>query len=380
MEGIVEADRAAERHAQGRQRRQRYNDYTLRGLRSRYLQRKAEECPMKHPNATWNVLSTRIIQRDVSYQVSSNFFNDEAQNKVQLASLGQEMKNLRFELQEHRVNALENPRLPDTNQKGRQNTTRFSNYCRTNWQTPNMCRKKIRDEEIKKVQDGMMAEKHVTFTNDYNERWGPSHGSRQFTHSNTGNRHQSGRDIADTQQSTYDGATQFQPRCNWGNPNRNNTFNSGRGRPFNRYQNQFFRRNDDNDYRNGSTGALSRGTWQNIGSRPRSPSGPRRDPQSSRQYQPSRSSTPDNSVFRQSNSQEAGGFVPYEQRFPRSNDQCDSHAVRFTITKDSINVLSDLYPLNWWGLRSLTPIAQGVQDLALTFSISPPETLKKIVD
>ena len=41
MEGIAEADRATERQAQGRQRRQRYIDYTLRGLRPRYLQRKA---------------------------------------------------------------------------------------------------------------------------------------------------------------------------------------------------------------------------------------------------------------------------------------------------------------------------------------------------
>ena len=32
MEAIDEADRAAERQAQGRQRRQRYFDYTLRGL------------------------------------------------------------------------------------------------------------------------------------------------------------------------------------------------------------------------------------------------------------------------------------------------------------------------------------------------------------
>ena len=72
---------------------------------------------MEHPNATWNDFSTRIIQRDVSYQVSSNFLNDEEQTKVQLASLGQEMKNLRSELQEHRVSALENPRQPDPNQK-----------------------------------------------------------------------------------------------------------------------------------------------------------------------------------------------------------------------------------------------------------------------
>ena len=116
------------------------------------------------------MISPKIIQRDVSYQVSSNFLNDEEQTKVQLASLGQEMKNLRSELQEHRVNALENTRLPDPNQKGRQNATRFCNFCRTNGHTPSWCRKKIRDEEIKKVQDGMMAEKRVRFANDYNKR------------------------------------------------------------------------------------------------------------------------------------------------------------------------------------------------------------------
>ena len=120
MEGIVEADRAAEQQAQGRGRRQRYIDYTLRGLRPRYLQRKAQEYLMEHPNATWNDFSTRIIQGDVSYQVSLNFLNDEEQTKVQL---GQEMKNFRSEVQEHRVNALGNPRPPDPNQKGRQNAT-----------------------------------------------------------------------------------------------------------------------------------------------------------------------------------------------------------------------------------------------------------------
>ena len=125
MEGIAEGDRAAERQAQGRQRRQRYIDYILRGLRPRYLQRKAHEYLMESPNATLNDFSTRIIQRDVSYQVSSNFLNDEEQNKVQVASLEQEMKNLRFELQEHRLSALENTRLPNRNQKGRQNATRF---------------------------------------------------------------------------------------------------------------------------------------------------------------------------------------------------------------------------------------------------------------
>ena len=43
MECIAEGDRAAELQAQGRQRRQRYVGFTLRGFRPRYLQGKAQE-------------------------------------------------------------------------------------------------------------------------------------------------------------------------------------------------------------------------------------------------------------------------------------------------------------------------------------------------
>ena len=71
----------------------------------------------------------------MSYQVYSNFLTDEEQTKVQLASLGQELKNRRSQLQDHQGNALENSRQPDPNQKGQQNATRLCNYCRTNGRT-----------------------------------------------------------------------------------------------------------------------------------------------------------------------------------------------------------------------------------------------------
>ena len=77
MERIAPADHGAEGAAQGRHRRQRYIDSSPKGLRPRYLQRKAQEYLMENPNATWNDFSTRIYQRDVSFQVSSNFLNDE---------------------------------------------------------------------------------------------------------------------------------------------------------------------------------------------------------------------------------------------------------------------------------------------------------------
>ena len=68
----------------------------------------------------------------------------------------------------------------DPNQKERQNATRFCNYCRTNGHTPSWCRKKIRDEELKKIENERTAEKIVTFTQDYNKKRGPSHGSGQW--------------------------------------------------------------------------------------------------------------------------------------------------------------------------------------------------------
>ena len=168
---------------------------------------------MEHPNATWNDFSTHLINKDVSYQVSTSFLNDEEQNKAQIASLGQELKNLRTELKEHRVNALEgNQRPVDPNQKGRQNATRFCGFCRTNGHIPNYSRKKMRDEEIKKLQNQATAEKKVTFTPDYNKRRGPSHGSGNWSGRNDGN-----------------GSRMSTPR----------TFTGGNFRPSNRNSNNF---------------------------------------------------------------------------------------------------------------------------------------------
>ena len=80
MVGIAPDDQNAERTAQSQQRRQRYIDYTLKGLRPRYLQWKAQEYLMEHPNAS--DFSTHLVNKDVSHQVSTSFLNDEEQNKV----------------------------------------------------------------------------------------------------------------------------------------------------------------------------------------------------------------------------------------------------------------------------------------------------------
>ena len=165
MAGVAAADQDAERSAEAQQGRQRYFDYTLKGLRPRYLQRKAQHYLIEHPNATWNDFSTHLKNKDVSYQVSTSFLNDEQQNKAQMASLGQELKSLRTELKKHRVNAVEENQKPiDPKQKGRWNATTFFRYSRTNGYTPSFSLKKIWDEEVKRLQNDATAEKKVTFT------------------------------------------------------------------------------------------------------------------------------------------------------------------------------------------------------------------------
>ena len=63
MVGVSSADQDCERVTQARQRRQGYIDYTLKELRPRYLQRKAHECLMEQPNATWNDFSTHLFNK-----------------------------------------------------------------------------------------------------------------------------------------------------------------------------------------------------------------------------------------------------------------------------------------------------------------------------
>ena len=163
MNGIEAAQQNAERAAQGRQRRQRYMDYSLRGLRPRYLQRKAQEYLMERPNATWNDFCAHIIQKDLILEVSSTFLSHEAQTKAELATLGQEIKNLRSELKEYHVNAVAvTSRTFHPNQQGRQKTTRFFNYCHKNGHTLNWCRKKMRDEEVRKIRNDMLSKREIS--------------------------------------------------------------------------------------------------------------------------------------------------------------------------------------------------------------------------
>ena len=298
---------------------------------------------MENANATWNDSSTRIIQRDVSFQVPSNFLNDEGQTKAQMATLGQEMKNPRSELQEHRVNAVEGiSRTVDPDQKGRRNATRFCNYCRTNGHTPSWCRKKIREEELKRIENERTTEKKVTFTQDYNKKRGPDHGSEQWSRGQDfqrRNQNFTNDRIRVTSPFAYQNFSS-RPNSAYGNNNPNN------GRSYDQRQNQSFNRNDGNRSRNGSFNN-SNGNWRNHGNFSRSPSTQIGDFSENNFYRQPRTDQPNNTAFRRPDDRTTTSFTHYEQKLPQNKNQTAFNVVLFTTTDDTINEISDLCPLNY---------------------------------
>ena len=104
MNGTPNAQQNAKRATQKKQQKQIYIDYSPRGLKPNYLEIKAQEQLLECLNPTRNNFSTYNIQEDVMLQVCSNFLHDVERIKIELATMRQELKNLRTELQEYRVN------------------------------------------------------------------------------------------------------------------------------------------------------------------------------------------------------------------------------------------------------------------------------------
>ena len=259
-----------------------------------------------------------------------------------MATLGQEMKNLRSKLQEHRVKAVEgSSRTVDPNQKGRQNATRFCNYCRTNGHTQSWCRQKIRDEELKRIENERTAEKKVTFTQDYNKKRGPDHGSEQCARRQDFQRRNQNFTNDRFRRSFPSTYQNFSPRPNF--TYRNNSLNDRRS--YNQRPNQSFKRSDGNRSRSESF-INQNGSWRNNGNFSRSPSNPWRDFSQNNSYRQPGNDEPNNFAFRRSDNRPTANFTPYEQKFPQNNNQT-SNVVCFTTTDDTINELSDHCPLNY---------------------------------
>ena len=166
MVGVAAAEQDAERAAEARQR---YIGYTKTQLQPKYVQRKAQEYLMERPNTTLNNFCIEIIQKGLILEVSSTFVFHEGQTKAELATLAEEVKILRSECKEHHVNAIAvNPQTFHPDQQRRQKpAARFCNYCHKNGHRLNWCRKKMRDEEVRKVRFQMSSRRKTLPTLNY---------------------------------------------------------------------------------------------------------------------------------------------------------------------------------------------------------------------
>ena len=135
---------------------------------------------MDHPNATWEQFAKAVINKDLSYTVTTALTGGESHADPIIQEMRDDLKGIKLLIKEqmnNTINAVE--KTVDPNATGRRMATRFCGYCRTNGHTPNWCRKKMRDEEVKKVQNKANTERRITFTNDYNKRTGPDLGMAQ---------------------------------------------------------------------------------------------------------------------------------------------------------------------------------------------------------
>ena len=79
----------------------------------------------------------------------------------------------------------------------------------------------------------------------------------------------------------------------------------------------------------------------------RSPSMSRQDSSFTDSRRRPRSNSPNPSVFNRIGNRDPNNNIPYDKKFPASNDGNQPNVVRFTTTDDEINELSGLCPLNY---------------------------------
>ena len=237
---------------------------------------------MKNRNATWNDFATQTFQREVSFQVSSDFLTDEGQTEAQMTTLGQEKKNLWPELQEHRVNAVEsNPRTVDPNQKRKTNCNMILQLL-----PPKRTYPKLVLQE-----DTRQRSEKVTFTRDWNKKRGLDYGSEQWLRGQDLQRRDQNYTNNGPMRSFTTAYQKFSRRPNfaYGVNDPNN------GRPYDQCPNQSFNRSDGNRSPNGSSNNHNE-KWRNNTSFSHSPRTQRRDFSQNNSYCQPRSNQPNNSA------------------------------------------------------------------------------------
>ena len=186
------------------------------------------------------------------------------------------------------------------------------------------------------MQNVAKAEKKVTFTQDYDKRRGPSHGSGNWTGRNDDN---------GALMSTRGSLTRGNFR-----PSNQNPYNFKQNRPFERRD---YTNNNSNRYKNYRSRSQYQSdqdqskNWGSNNNYSQSPSTSRQDSSFTDSRRQPRLNSPNPSVFKRLGNQDPSNKLSYEKKFPISNDCNQPNAVRFTTTDDEIKGLLGLCPLNY---------------------------------
>ena len=159
----------AGRDNQQNQRKVKYIEFTVRGLKPTGLKKKAHEYLIEHLNATWDAFQTHITSKDNIYTINSELIPKATSDQnTKLHSLEQLVKGITASFKEQQVNQVNHPTLRPTNvdNKSRQNMTRFCSYCRRNGHTLMSCRTKATGDQVQRQQTRNNQERRTAFTHD----------------------------------------------------------------------------------------------------------------------------------------------------------------------------------------------------------------------
>ena len=293
-----------EKEIQQRQRSQKYIDFAIRGLRPQGLKRKAHEKLIENPSITWTQFVDHLVVKDLTFSVTTE--SSGATGVDKLKTLESKINDLTSLFKSNEVNAIDTSRPRDPNIKGRPNSTRFCDYCRSNGHSISRCTKKQIDDSVNKLRKELVEPRrpNITFSNDYRKN---NRGNTRFNGPrNQGYQPRGGYSI-------------YNPRFNKPNYQQQNTSFSSYGNRFTQPYEQTFPQ--QNTYRNNEP---------NLEQQSPSPQQQQQPQQSASFYTPSRNNNLQQRQSKPNNIQQQ----PNQISFVEGDD-------------DYVNAITDFFPLNF---------------------------------
>ena len=145
------------------------------------LKQKAHQRQIEHPGGTWQDLQDYVINRDLSYTVSSEYAcagSSNFDNQSEIQALKNQLTELTNLMKENKINATYDPNQP----RNRQNHTRFCSYCKRSGHTIAYCFEKKRHDEQNRqppsYRDKFTDNYRRSPSNEYNRQNTPQQNSR----------------------------------------------------------------------------------------------------------------------------------------------------------------------------------------------------------